>query len=107
MDPTVRQNAKRCIQVLLPTVPAPVVDYALNSSFFASIAGPGSLSANQGTTKAGPGQEWPKFKLRRMDSGNFGELSLTSPKQMRHLRDNQFGDHTQLSFSISDAVQKQ
>ena len=90
MDAQTKKDAKRCIQVLLPTVPgkcflwvpvlavvrvqnpgqqqsppllptAPLVDYALNHTVFASMAG---VSAASKAASRGIGEEGNLFQLR-------------------------------------------
>lgn len=97
MNAQEKVNAKRCIQVLMPSIPGPLVDYALTN-----YANTISQGQPQGVT---PGSSPPGsggFILRKMDSGDFGELSLTPHKGGRHLKNNSFGEPASLSFSYAD-----
>lgn len=92
IDPQQKVNAKRCIMTILPTVPGPVVDYALNTPFFASIISAPTQPEEEGV-----------FTCRKMNSGDFGELSVISPKGGKHLKIAQaFVDSSKMCFSMEE-----
>ncbi|GFR40787.1 hypothetical protein Agub_g1402 [Astrephomene gubernaculifera] len=64
------RDAKRVVQVLVPGIPPPVMDYVFASMTKAS-AGRGGICAQK---SAAPSP--PRYTLRRCDSGPLGELSL-------------------------------
>ncbi|GAX78342.1 hypothetical protein CEUSTIGMA_g5784.t1 [Chlamydomonas eustigma] len=112
MDETQRLNVKRCVQVIMPCLPAPVLDYALSQGsalVFGTEPTKGMMDKGK-LRSSGSISKKKKFALRRLDSGNFGEISLTSPVSNRHLRNDPFmkpaGDMTFRTSSLIHAQNK-
>uniref|UniRef100_A0A7R9YUA1 Uncharacterized protein n=1 Tax=Chlamydomonas euryale TaxID=1486919 RepID=A0A7R9YUA1_9CHLO len=101
-------NAKRCIQVLMPNVPGPLIDYALAGPLAGTFGGHASTSTRPpAPPPRGNGRGSCEFMLRKQNSGDFGELCLASQaviRSGRHLVNNSFGTPTALTFSYIEAA---
>eukprot|EP00199_Chlamydomonas_sp_CCMP681_P004917 CAMPEP_0119108744 /NCGR_PEP_ID=MMETSP1180-20130426/15635_1 /TAXON_ID=3052 ORGANISM="Chlamydomonas cf sp, Strain CCMP681" /NCGR_SAMPLE_ID=MMETSP1180 /ASSEMBLY_ACC=CAM_ASM_000741 /LENGTH=121 /DNA_ID=CAMNT_0007094397 /DNA_START=136 /DNA_END=501 /DNA_ORIENTATION=+ len=70
-----KRDTRRVLQVLLPGLPPPAIDLVHSTFFSASITACSGPAIQPYT----PAPESGRFKLRRMDSGKYGNLSLASP----------------------------
>ncbi|KAG1680756.1 hypothetical protein FOA52_008089 [Chlamydomonas sp. UWO 241] len=90
------------VQTLIPGVSAPILNYALENFAPTAWGGQKGGGAGPATGPAKPQSPPPAFVLKKMDSGNYGELDISQNviKSNRHLQKNTFGDAARLSFDM-------
>mmetsp|Transcript_37481 Transcript_37481/g.76585 ORF Transcript_37481/g.76585 Transcript_37481/m.76585 type:complete len:110 (-) Transcript_37481:944-1273(-) len=100
MDPQTKRDVRRCVQAFMPTVPVPVVDFALaQASVFASATVSAKAAAGGCNTAAAKRQ---LFVHRSMNSGDFGEYSLDVPRGKAARRKSlAFGNAQQMTFEMA------
>lgn len=98
-----RRDAKKVLQVLIPSLPGPTIDYITQSVFAKRGASAGALSSVSLQQPAQ--QDVRRFKLKKMDSGEFGQYSasLFSPTK-KSKGTNVFGIANLLHFDFKSSV---
>uniref|UniRef100_A0A7S3QRZ5 Uncharacterized protein n=1 Tax=Dunaliella tertiolecta TaxID=3047 RepID=A0A7S3QRZ5_DUNTE len=102
-NPQAVRDTRRVLQVLLGnTLPPPAIEMACNT-FFASTSLTQKRGSNQSRASQGKeAQRTPsgRYTLKRMDSGDFSQLSLTSPPGKTGSR--HFEDTNMLQFNLPE-----
>eukprot|EP00798_Chlamydomonas_sp_ICE-L_P014335 gene14335-20327_t len=95
MEPGTRTAVKRCVMAL-----APVIDFAINNVFLASISASSTGKASRKETGRENSEDVKSmFTLKRMDSGNWGEFSLLDAVERKYKRGS-FDDPKKWDFTM-------
>ncbi|GIL51461.1 hypothetical protein Vafri_7446 [Volvox africanus] len=92
------RDARRIVQVLVPGMPPPVLDYV-----FASVTKANARPAPQSLSP-----HPPRYALRRCDGGTLGELSILDMAELASAKDScrsAFGQRDALAFHYRDAAE--
>lgn len=73
-DENLKRDTKRVLQVLLPGLTGPSLDLCANTIFAST-----TLESCRRRTQSGNGAAGGRFRIRRMDSGAFGEFDIEYP----------------------------
>eukprot|EP00798_Chlamydomonas_sp_ICE-L_P014337 gene14337-20329_t len=84
----------------IETKNSPVIDFAINNVYLASMS---TRSMRQPAIKQTlyPLEPPPTFKLKKMDSGDWGELSLAHPLKHKY-KSPAFNDPSKLEFKMDE-----